>query len=81
MERPYLNHPSQKLICDFLTRSRYLSKLTIKDREDVEFLVLNALKACPNLRNLDIIASPEIMKKMQDDSIVSMYQWSDKLLF
>lgn len=81
MERPYLNHPSQKLICDFLTRSRFLSKLTIQDHKDVEFLVLNALKTCQNLRNLEIIASPEIMKKMKDSSIVSMYHWSDKMLF
>ena len=72
---------SQKLICDFLTRSRFLSKLTIQDHKDVEFLVLNALKTCRNLRNLEIIASPEIMKKMKDSSIVSMYQWSDKMLF
>ena len=80
MERPYLNHPSQKVICDFLTQSRYLSKLTIKDREDVEFLVLNALKICLNLSNLEISASPEIIEKMKDNSIVSMYKWSDKLL-
>ena len=80
-ERTILNNPGQKAICEFLTRSRYLSKLTIEDREDVEFLVLNALKACLNLRNLEIIADPEIMKKMKDGSIVSMYKWSDKLLF
>ena len=79
-QRHYLNHPSQKSICDFLTRSRYLSKLTIEDREDVEFLVLNALKICLNLSNLEIIASPEIIEKMKDNSIVSMYKWSDKLL-
>ena len=80
MERPHLIHPSQKLIFDFLSRSRHLTKLTIQDHEDVEFLVSIALKTCPNLKNLEIIASPEIMKKMKDSSIVSMYKWSDKIL-
>ena len=80
MERPHLIHPSQKLIFDFLSRSRYLTKLTIQDHEDVEFLVSIALKTCQNLKNLEIIASPELMKKMKDSSIVSMYKWSDKIL-
>ena len=81
MERPYLNYPSQKSICDFLTRSRYLTKLTIEDREDIEILVLNALKSCPKLTILEIIARPEDMKKISDVCIVSMYQWSDNLHF
>ena len=81
MKRTYLNDPSQKVICEFLTKSRYLSKLTIKNRTDVEFLVLSAQKSCINLRHLEIINDPGIIKKIRDDALVSMYKWSDKLIF
>ena len=79
-ERTILNHPSQKEICDFLTRSRHLSKLTIRGRQDVEFLGLKAIKNCPSLSELEIFAGPDNILKLEDEAIASMFQWADKII-
>ena len=79
-ERTILNQPSQKEICDFLTKSRHLSKLTLRGRQDVEFLGLKAIKNCPSLSELEILAGPDNILKLEDDAIASMFRWADKII-
>ena len=79
-ERTILNHPSKKEICDFLTKSRHLRKLTIRARQDVEFLGLKAIKNCPSLSELEILAGPDNILKLEDDAIACMFQWADKII-
>lgn len=50
------DHPSQsKVINETIVESKYLYKLTIFQRTDVEDLILNAVKFCPKLCHLEIL--------------------------
>ena len=50
------DHPSQsKVINETIIESKYLYKLTIFQRRDVEDLILNAVKFCPKLCHLEIL--------------------------
>ena len=50
------DHPSQsKVINETIIESKYLYKLTIFQRRDVEDLILNAVRYCPKLCHLEIL--------------------------
>ena len=55
LTKNYENPNHSKVINETIVKSKYLYKLTIFQRRDVEDLILNAVKFCSKLRHLEIL--------------------------